>query len=141
VIVNKLAKVFVAGSGLIGSAVVRHLQCAGFVNLLLARHADLELTDAVAVDRFFEEHSPDYVVLAAGRVGVIIDNQTYPADFISTNLAIQLNVLKAAHYSGVRKLILFASSCMYPRECPQPIAETALLSGHPEPTRNRKVML
>lgn len=132
---NKTDKIFVAGhTGLIGSAVVRRLQSEGFGNLLLASHADLELTDAIAVDRFFDEHSPEYVVLAAGRVGGIVENQTYPVDFMNANLAIQLNVLKAAHRSGVRKLILFASSCMYPRECPQPMAETALLSGHPEPT-------
>jgi GDP-L-fucose synthase len=132
---NKSDKIFVAGhTGLIGSAVVRRLQRNGFTNLLLASHADLELTDSAAVDRFFEIHAPDYVVLAAGRVGGIVENQTYPADFINANLAIQLNVLKAAHRSGVRKLILFASSCMYPRECPQPMAETALLSGYPEPT-------
>ncbi len=132
---NKTDKIFVAGhTGLIGSAVVRRLQDEGYDNLLLASHAELELTDAVAVDRFFNEHSPQYVVLAAGRVGGIIENQTYPADFMNANLAIQLNVLKAAHRSCVQKLILFASSCMYPRECPQPMAETALLSGHPEPT-------
>jgi len=132
---NKTDKIFVAGhTGLIGSAVVRRLQKEGYANLLLASHADLELTDALATDRFFDEHSPDYVVLAAGRVGGIVENQTYPADFMNANLAIQLNVLKAAHRAGVRKLILFASSCMYPRECPQPMAETALLSGYPEPT-------
>jgi GDP-L-fucose synthase len=132
---NKTGKIFVAGhTGLIGSALVRRLQSQGFTNLLLAPHADLELTDAVAVDCFFDEHSPEYVVLAAGRVGGIIENQTFPADFLNANLAIQLNVLKAAHHAGVRKLILFASSCMYPRECPQPMAETALLSGYPEPT-------
>ncbi|MFI3185330.1 MAG: GDP-L-fucose synthase [Methylococcaceae bacterium] len=132
---NKTDKIFVAGhTGLIGSAVVRCLRSKGYDNLLLAGHTELELTDAVAVDRFFDEHSPHYVVLAAGRVGGIVENQTYPADFMNANLAIQLNVLKAAHQSATRKLILFASSCMYPRECPQPMAETALLSGHPEPT-------
>jgi GDP-L-fucose synthase len=132
---NKVAKIFVAGhTGLIGSALVRRLKGIGFDNLLLAKHADLELTDALAVDRFFDAHSPEYVILAAGRVGGIVENQTYPADFMNANLAIQLNVLKAAHRSGVRKLILFASSCMYPRQCPQPMPETALLSGHPEPT-------
>ncbi|MBF0162336.1 MAG: GDP-L-fucose synthase [Magnetococcales bacterium] len=127
--------IYVAGhSGLIGSAVVRRLQRQGFQRLLLARHAELELTDPLAVARFFAEQRPDYVVLAAGRVGGIIENQSFPADFIRTNLAIQLNVLQAAHDTGVQKLILFGSSCMYPRQCPQPMAETALLSGHPEPT-------
>jgi len=132
---NKADKIFVAGhTGLIGSALVRRLHSRGFNNLLLAPHADLELTDSAAVDRFFDQHSPVYVLLAAGRVGGIIENQTFPADFMNANLAIQLNVLKAAHRAGVRKLILFASSCMYPRECSQPMAETALLSGYPEPT-------
>ena len=132
---NKADKIYVAGhTGLIGSAFVRRLQGGGFANLLLAGHAELDLTQAESVDRFFDEHAPEYVVLAAGRVGGIVENQTYPADFMNTNLAIQLNVLKAAHRSGVRKLILFASSCMYPRECSQPMAETALLSGYPEPT-------
>lgn len=132
---NKTAKIYVAGhTGLIGAAIVRHLQKEGYKNLLLVGHADLELTDAVAVDCFFDEHKPEYVVLAAGRVGGIIENQNYPADFIIENLAIQLNVLKAAHRTDVQKLLFFASSCMYPRECPQPMTESALLSGHPEPT-------
>lgn len=132
---NKTDKIFVAGhTGLIGSAVVRRLQNKGFSNLLMISHADLDLTNARGVDLFFDQHLPDYVVLAAGKVGGIIENQTYPADFMNANLAIQLNVLKAAHHVGVRKLILFASSCMYPRDCPQPMAETALLSAQPEPT-------
>ena len=113
---------------------VRRLAAAGYANLCVAPHAELELTDAPAVERFFDHARPEYVVLAAGRVGGIIENQTYPADFMEQNLAIQLNVLRAAHRTGVRKLILFASSCMYPRECAQPMAETALLSGAPEPT-------
>lgn len=127
--------IYVAGhTGLIGSALLRRLAAAGFANLCVAPHAELELTDAPAVERFFDHARPEYVVLAAGRVGGIIENQTYPADFLEQNLAIQLNVLRAAHRTGVRKLILFASSCMYPRECAQPMAETALLSGAPEPT-------
>ena len=132
---NKSSRIYVAGhTGLIGSAVVRRLQRCGSANVITASHHDLELTDALAVDHFFDSVRPEYVVLAAGRVGGIIENQTYPADFMNTNLAIQLNVLRAAHRTGVRKLILFASSCMYPRECPQPMTETALLSGYPEPT-------
>ncbi len=128
-------KIYVAGhGGLIGSAMVRRLQAQGFTNLLLADHAALELTDAAATDRFFDRHHPAYVVLAAGRVGGIVQNKSFPADFLNANLAIQLNVLKAAQRCGVQKLILFASSCMYPRECPQPMAETALLTGLPEPT-------
>lgn len=132
---HKTDKIYIAGhTGLIGSAVVRRLQRNGFSNLLIANHTELELTDARAVDVFFDNYSPEYVVLAAGRVGGIVENQLYPADFMIENLAIQLNVLKAAHRTGVRKLILFASSCMYPRECSQPMAESALLSGQPEPT-------
>jgi len=132
---DKSSRIYVAGhTGLIGSAVVRKLTYGGFTNVATASHRDLELTDTMAVERFFDSTRPEYVVLAAGRVGGIVENQTYPADFMNTNLAIQLNVLRAAHRAGVRKLILFASSCMYPRECPQPMPETALFSGHPEPT-------
>jgi GDP-L-fucose synthase len=132
---NKNDKIYIAGhSGLIGSALVRGLKRQGYSNLLLASHSELELTDSCVVDSFFEEHSPVYVLLAAGRVGGIVDNNSYPADFMTENLSIQLNVLKAAHRTGVSKLILFASSCMYPRECSQPMEESALLSGQPEPT-------
>lgn len=127
--------IYVAGHrGLIGSALVRRLRTAGYENLLLRDHADLELTDAMATDSFFDEYKPDYVLLAAGRVGGIVENQTYPADFISVNLAIQLNVLRSAQRIGVKKLIFFGSSCMYPRDCPQPMPEEFLLSGKPEPT-------
>lgn len=127
--------IYVAGhTGLIGSALVRKLRGENQPNLLLATHAELELTDPVAVRGFFDEYKPAYVFLAAGRVGGIVENQTFPADFLNANLAIQLNVLAAAHRSGVRKLILFGSSCMYPRECPQPMPEEFLLSGKPEPT-------
>jgi len=132
---DKSSRIYVAGhTGLIGSAVKRALERGGFADVITSSHRDLELTDALAVERFFDSVKPEYVVLAAGRVGGIVENQTYPADFMNTNLAIQLKVLRAAHRSGVRKLILFASSCMYPRDCPQPMPETALFSGYPEPT-------
>jgi len=132
---DKTSRIYVAGhTGLIGSAVKRALERSGFSNVITASHRDLELTDTLTVDGFFDSAKPEFVVLAAGRVGGIVENQTYPADFMNTNLAIQLNVLRAAHRVGVRKLILFASSCMYPRECPQPMQESALFSGYPEPT-------
>jgi GDP-L-fucose synthase len=132
---EKTSCIYVAGhTGLIGSAVKRKLERSGFSNVITASHQHLELTDTLSVDEFFDNTKPEFVVLAAGRVGGIVENQTYPADFMNTNLAIQLNVLRAAHRVGVRKLILFASSCMYPRECPQPMQESALFSGYPEPT-------
>jgi GDP-L-fucose synthase len=129
------SKIYVAGhTGLIGSAVLRRLEHGGYHRVVTKPHCELELTDYLAVERFFHDVRPEYVVLAAGRVGGIVENQTYPADFMTANLAIQLNVLRAAHLTGVKKLIFFASSCMYPRECPQPMSETALFSGYPEPT-------
>jgi len=132
---EKTARIFVAGhKGLIGSAVVRCLRRDGYEKLVLCGRSFLDLVDAVAVDNFFEEFHPDYVVLAAGRVGGIIANQTYPADFMNANLAIQINVLKAAHRTNVQRLIFFGSSCMYPRECMQAMSEALLLSGSPEPT-------
>ncbi len=121
-------------TGLIGSAVKLALVRRGFLNLITSSHHELELSDAKEVDRFFDQTNPEYVVLAAGRVGGIVENQTYPADFININLAIQLNVLRAAHRTRVRKLIFFGSSCMYPRDCLQPMSEDALHSGYLEPT-------
>lgn len=127
--------IYIAGhEGLIGSAVVRRLEAEGHGRLVTRRRSQLELQDARQVDEFFDATRPHYVVLAAGRVGGIIENQTFPADFMDENIAIQLNVLKAARRVGVKRLILFGSSCMYPRECAQPMAEEALLSGKPEPT-------
>ena len=132
---DKKSRIYVAGhAGLIGSAVMRALESRGYINVVSAPHRELELTDSLSTESFFASTKPEFVILAAGRVGGIVDNQTYPADFLNTNLAIQLNVLRAAHRTGVRKLILFASSCMYPRECPQPMQESALFSGYPEPT-------
>ncbi len=129
------AVIYVAGhAGLIGSALVRRLERDGFRSPITRRRSELDLQDAMAVNEFFEEVRPEYVILAAGRVGGIMENQSFPADFMDENVAIQLNALKAARKTGVRRLILFGSSCMYPRECSQPMAETALLSGNPEPT-------
>jgi GDP-L-fucose synthase len=129
------AVIYVAGhAGLIGSAVVRRLERDGCRGLITRGRSQLDLQDGGRVTEFFDEVHPDYVVLAAGRVGGIIENQTFPADFMDENISIQLNVLKAARKVGVRRLILFGSSCMYPRECLQPMAEDAVLSGKPEPT-------
>lgn len=132
---EKSSRIYVAGhSGLIGSAMLSRLKAEGYGNIITAAHGELELTDKAAVDAFFHKHKPEYVVLAAGKVGGIVENKTKPADFLNTNLAIQLNVFNATHRAGVKKLIFFASSCMYPRECAQPMAESALLTGEPEPT-------
>ncbi len=126
--------IYVAGhEGLIGSAIVRTLQSSGYNNLLLRTHQELELTNTLLVDQFFDKYKPKYVFLAAGKVGGIVENKTYPADFIRINLNIQLNVMNAAQKNNINKLIFFGSSCMYPRECKQPMAEDILLSGQPEP--------
>jgi GDP-L-fucose synthase len=131
----KNERIYVAGhTGLIGSAFVRRLAAEKYTTVLTKSHAELELTDNVDVDHFFKQERPDYVIMAAGKVGGIQQNQETPADFIDANLAIQSNVLRAAHRHDVKRLVLFGSSCMYPRECPQPMAETALFTGHPEPT-------
>ena len=127
--------VYIAGhTGLIGSAIERRLQADGFVNLLTPKHIELELTDSLLVQDFFSTHKPKYVFLAAGKVGGILENNKYPADFLTANLAIQLNVLKAAAQTGVERLIMYGSSCMYPRQIDQPMAEDVLLDGKPEPT-------
>lgn len=129
------SRIYVAGHrGLIGSAAVRLLQERGCSNVIVRSRAQLELSDPAAVDRFFDQEHPDYVILAAGRVGGIVVNRDFPADFITENLAIQLNVMRAARRCGVRRLIFFASSCMYPRQAPQPMPESVLFSGKPEET-------
>jgi GDP-L-fucose synthase len=132
---NKDARVFVAGHrGLVGSAIVRRLQRAGFANLLLRTHAELNLLDAAAVDRFFAAERVDYVFLAAAKVGGIRANDTYPADFLRDNLQIQTHVIDAAWRNGVQKLLFLGSSCIYPKLAPQPIKEESLLTGPLEPT-------
>ena len=128
-------RIFVAGHrGLVGSAVVRALRAQGFENLLLRTRAELDLTDQAAVYRFFEAERPDYVFLVAGKVGGILANSSYPADFIRDNLMIQSNVIDAAHRYGARKLLDLGSSCIYPKHAPQPMTEDCLLSGALEPS-------
>lgn len=128
-------KIFVAGHrGLVGSAITRHLVREGYDNLLLRTRQELDLLQPDAVYRFFEEEQPKHVFLAAAKVGGILANNTYPADFIRDNLAVQLNVIDAAYRAGVEKLLFLGSSCIYPRNAPQPIKEEYLLTGMLEPT-------
>jgi GDP-L-fucose synthase len=128
-------RIYVAGHrGLVGSALTRRLRAEGFSNLISRTHAELELTDAAAVRRFFESERPQHVLLAAAKVGGILANDTYPADFIRENLAIQTNVVHEAWRAGVTRLLFLGSSCIYPRDCPQPIKEEYLLTGPLEPT-------
>ncbi len=129
------SRIYVAGHrGLVGSAIVRKLQQQGFVNLILRTHGELDLTRQNQVEAFFELEQPEYVFLAAAKVGGILANDTYPAEFIYTNLCIQNNIIHASYLSGVKKLLFLGSSCIYPKLCPQPIKEEYLLSGYLEPT-------
>lgn len=135
------AKVYVAGHrGLVGSAILRRLEREGCKNIVTRTHAELDLTDQAAVNRFFSEERPEYVFLAAAKVGGILANSTRPAEFISENLALQTNVIRAAHASGVQRLLFLGSSCIYPRDCPQPIREEYLLTGPLEPTNRPYAM-
>jgi GDP-L-fucose synthase len=132
---RKDERIFVAGHrGLVGSAIVRRLQSGGFGNLVLRGHDQLDLRDAAAVDRFYREERPDCTIMAAAKVGGILANQTFPAEFIRDNLAIQTHLIHSAWEHGTRKLLFLGSSCIYPRDCPQPIREEYLLSGPLEPT-------
>ena len=132
---DKSSKIFVAGhKGLVGSAFIRHFHKEGYSNVLTRTRAEMDLFDQAAVSDFFRQEKPEYVIFAAGRVGGIVENKTYPGDFITQNLEMQLNTFKAARASGIDKMVFFASSCMYPRECPQPMNESQLLTGKPEPT-------
>lgn len=132
---DKSAKIYVAGHrGLAGSAVVRALQRAGYDNLLLCTHADLDLTDQAAVGAFFADQRPEYVILAAAKVGGIHANNAYPAEFIRDNLVIQSNVIHSAWKAGARKLVFLGSSCIYPKLAPQPMPESCLLTGPLEMT-------
>ena len=132
--IGPASKVFVAGHrGMVGSAIVRRLEAAG-VSCMTRTRAELDLTDGPAVRAFFERERPEYVFMAAAKVGGIHANDTYPGDFIYQNLAIQVNIIEAARRFGVRRLLFLGSSCVYPREAPQPMREEHLLTGPLEPT-------
>lgn len=131
----KKRRIYVAGHcGLVGSALMRQLKARGYSNLITRTHAELDLTDASAVRAFFAEERPECVLLAAAKVGGIHANNTYPAEFIQQNLAIQTNVIHEAWRHGVTNLLFLGSSCIYPKNCPQPIKEEYLLTGELEPT-------
>ena len=131
------SKIFVAGhNGLVGSAIVRNLESNGHTNIITRTRAELDLTDTVAVKKFFMEEKPEYVFLAAAKVGGIGGNSDYPADFIYQNLMIQSNIIHSAYVSGVKKLLFLGSSCIYPKFAEIPIAEDQLLSGYLEPSND-----
>ncbi|KPK10266.1 MAG: GDP-L-fucose synthase [Acidithiobacillales bacterium SG8_45] len=132
---DKESKIYVAGHrGLVGSAIMRQLKNAGYHNTVTRTHAELDLTEQQAVRDFFSEEKPGYVFLCAAKVGGILANNTYPAEFIHKNLAIQTNVIHESYLSGVERLLFLGSSCIYPRDCPQPMKEEYLLTGPLEPT-------
>jgi len=129
------SKIYVAGHrGLVGSAIVRRMIEEGYTKIIHRTHTEMDLEDQRAVFGFFETERPEYVFLAAAKVGGILANDTFPADFIRSNLAIQCNVIEAAYRYGVTKLMFLGSSCIYPKHAPQPIKEEHLLSGYLEPT-------
>jgi GDP-L-fucose synthase len=132
---DKTDKIFVAGHrGMVGSALVRRFEAEAFSNVVTRERSQLDLTDESAVAKFFAEERPDVVIVAAAKVGGIKANNDYPVEFLVENLRIQNNVIRAAHENGVRKLLFLGSSCIYPKSAPQPIEESALLTGPLEPT-------
>ena len=132
---DKNAKIYIAGHrGLVGGAIVRQLQKAGYSNLLTATSRELDLREQAAVRAFFAEHKPEHVFLAAAKVGGILANDTYPAEFLYDNLMMEANVIDAAYRNGVRKLLFLGSTCIYPRMAPQPLKEEYLLTGPLEST-------
>ncbi|MHB1098284.1 MAG: GDP-L-fucose synthase family protein [Burkholderiales bacterium] len=132
---DKTAKIYIAGHrGLVGGAIVRNLQEMGYTNLLTRTHTELDLTDQKTTEAFFAEEKPDYVFLAAAKVGGIVANDIYPAEFIRDNLVIQTNIIHAAYKNNVKRLMFLGSSCIYPKLAPQPMKEASLLTGPLEPT-------
>lgn len=134
---DKNSRIFVAGHrGMVGSAICRRLKSAGYVRLLTRSHEELDLRDQSAVEAFFQQEKPEYVFLAAARVGGIIANSTRKAEFIYDNLAIQTNVINSSYHTGVKRLLFLGSTCIYPKHAPQPIREEHLLTGPLEPTND-----
>ncbi|MGM0428106.1 MAG: GDP-L-fucose synthase [Thermodesulfobacteriota bacterium] len=132
---DKDSRIYVAGHrGLVGSALVRKLQDSGYTRLILRTHDELDLTQQTEVEAFFEQEKPEYVFLAAAKVGGIWANATFPAEFIYNNLMVQTHVIHSSYLHDVKKLLFLGSSCIYPRHCPQPMKEEHLLSGYLEPT-------
>ena len=132
---NKNSRIYVAGHrGLVGSAITRKLESEEYANLILRSHEELDLMRQAEVEAFFKKEKPDYVFLAAAKVGGILANATYPAEFIYENLLIESNVIHSAHEAGIKRLLFLGSSCIYPRDCPQPMKEKYFLSGKLEPT-------
>lgn len=129
------SKIYVAGhTGMVGSALVRQLEANGYHHIICRTHRELDLTDQAATEAFFSEEKPDYVFLAAAKVGGIHANSAYPADFIMENMLIAVNVLRSAYSNNAKKVMVLGSSCIYPKLCPQPIKEEYLLTGELEPT-------
>lgn len=132
---NRDARIFVTGHrGMVGSAIVRRLAAAGYTGIVTRTHAELDLLDQASVHAFLAECKPDYIFIAAARVGGIQANNIYRADFLYQNLMIEANLIQGAHLAGVQRLMFLGSSCIYPRDCPQPIKEEYLLTGPLEPT-------
>jgi GDP-L-fucose synthase len=132
---DRKTKIYIAGHrGLAGSAITRELQRQGYTNIVIRTHAELDLEDAAATQKFFEQERPEVVFLAAAKVGGIHANNSYPVDFLMSNLLIEANICRAAHRAQVKRLIFLGSSCIYPRDCPQPIKEEHLLTGPLEAT-------
>ena len=132
---DKNSKIYIAGhTGLVGGSIAKLLEKQGYTNLILKTRKQLDLLDTQAVHSFYQEEKPEYVIVCAARVGGIKANMTYPADFLYENLQIQNNLIRWAHLSGVEKLLFLGSSCIYPRECPQPMKEEYFMDGKCEPT-------